>query len=133
MFHSNQIKILNAIDESIEKWKKIVYDKDYYNETINCPLCRLYENCVNQNYYDLLIRCPIYLYTGYSNCKNTPFYDTIIWKNHHYKFIKAIETKETEPYNNLMLSCLYDIRRRYISDVYYVKEQLKWKIKIIEN
>jgi hypothetical protein len=131
MFHPKQIKILNAIDESIEKWKRIVYDKDYCNnDSLNCPLCSFYQNCVNQNYYNLLIRCPIYLYTGHYYCKNTPFYDAIIWKNHHSsfnKFIKSIETKETEPYNNLMLSCLYNIRRKYISDMHYVKEQLNGK------
>ena len=61
------MKTLNAITESIEKWKLIALNNGFKAiDTEKCPLCMVYSN----NCYG----CPIFIDTGEEDCEGTVFY-----------------------------------------------------------
>lgn len=59
--------VLKALDESIEKWRKIATGRGENKGAKNCALCQLF-NYVCQG------GCPVMLYTGRSSCEKTPYY-----------------------------------------------------------
>lgn len=52
---------LRAIEETIERWKRIRYEGEHVEHT-RCPLCKCYYGMES---------CPVYVWTGASDCKNT--------------------------------------------------------------
>jgi len=66
-------KTLKALEESIEKWEKIVARTGIDERGDNCPLCDLFslENCDG---------CPIEKHTGWGDCGETPYTK---WATHH--------------------------------------------------
>ena len=96
-------KTLKAIDESIEKWKRIVHFSGVDLRANNCSLCRMFEDCCD---------CPIFQYNG-TGCESAPYK---IWFNYSvstgYKFT---HDKKSAILANLELSFLYEVRLFWIN------------------
>jgi len=105
--HDSKLSQLKALDESIEKWRGIVAGVAYYTGN-QCPLCDY-----NNEYDNGCESCIITHITGKTLCLNTPYYAT----NYYRPYPSYTGLQQ----NNHMLSCLYDIRRRYIAEAYNVK------------
>lgn len=58
-------KTKQALEESIEKWEKIVKKTGIDERSDNCPLCQLYQDCDD---------CPVV------DCEKTPY---LKWALHH--------------------------------------------------
>ncbi len=67
-------KTLEALNGSIEKWKKVVAGTGKDNANSNCPLCQLYKGDPN-----FCNPCPVKAVTQKSGCMDTP-YDK--WDSH---------------------------------------------------
>lgn len=95
---------LPALDASIEKWKRVVFEDSRICE--DCPLCLFNSYCD---------RCIIKQITEVEQCWNTPYPHTSIANiMRGYTIIK----KEHRIHDNWMLSKLYEIRRQYIANYY---------------
>lgn len=109
---SNFKQSLNAIDGSINKWKRIVHFLGQDKGCNNCSLCIEYVDsdsiaCVN---------CPIYLYSGYDYCSNSPY---MIWsEDYHDNNDGRAITREEIACANMMLSFLYEVRLFWINNYY---------------
>ena len=62
---------MRALNDSIEKWRKVAYHGERDNGGDNCPLCQFNKMCNN---------CIINRVTGSKHCKDTPYID---WNKHH--------------------------------------------------
>jgi len=83
-------RTLSALEGSIDKWGKIVYNGGLDEGATNCPLCTeflLGDSCSN---------CPISKKTGKSACYSTPFTK---WYNHQSK------VHHSEVRNHIHLGC----------------------------
>ena len=63
-----------ALEESIEKWKKIANGDGVDNGVEDCALCKLHRR-------NLCTNCPIQIKTSNRFCKETPYDE---WSNHQY-------------------------------------------------
>ena len=59
---------LEALDKSLEKWRKLSRGEGEDMGIKNCALCRLFwdESCFG---------CPVYEYSGFPECEGTPYMD----------------------------------------------------------
>ena len=73
---ADRIKIL---EESIEKWEKIVAGTGADEGTKNCALCREFFDAGDDN-EAICVGCPVQQFTGIGGCENTPY---ITWMYHH--------------------------------------------------
>jgi hypothetical protein len=73
-----------ALEGSIEKWRKICEEGGGDQGTTNCPLCHLFN--VDDNHCE---GCPVMIEAGARYCFNTPYID---WFNHHVKYHSVIGT-----------------------------------------
>ena len=103
------MQYLQAIDESIDKWKRIVAGETMSAK--DCPLCNEAVECNVQEFFDFDGNCPIYNYTGEQQCYGTPFYKTA----HYRACCGNYAYKQDYIQNNHMLSFLYELRLWYIN------------------
>ena len=68
------VKTLEALKGSIEKWERIVAGTGVDQGVANCPLCKLFHNKNCRG-------CPIYEKVKISGCDGTPYEDWIF----HYE------------------------------------------------
>ena len=109
---------LKALDESIKRWKKILFgsDVDFLKEAKkDCPLCEyIYKEQGHKSCCD----CIISQVTNDEKCKNTNYRKTSV------SFLQFIlREQRVRNQDNKMLSELYEIRREYIAR--YHKGELK--------
>ena len=76
-------KAKKALQLSIEKWEKIVFDDGADEGPMNCELCENYFSAFNGN----CSKCPVFHKTGLNNCRLTPYTK---WSAHfsdkHYEY-----------------------------------------------
>lgn len=101
-----KIDVLEAIDASIEKWKRIVAGKEYvYRDDVgSCPLCEVFPT------FGGYIRCQFCIIPDV-NCRNTPFYSTEYWAAVYNRRTCLVKPSHND---NFMLSYLYNLRREFI-------------------
>lgn len=96
-------KTLEALKDSIAKWKKNCEVKSLDNVLLGsstCPLCNLFNPSGDLYYEDKCVGCPVYENTGTMYCNNTPYeqiedddvdFDTFIELAHEeVKFLESL-------------------------------------------
>ncbi len=100
-------ELIQAIDDSIEKWGQIVNGEYYlYNTHPTCPLCEYTRE--GPSGFVSCDRCPI----DSESCHDTSFYRTELWCmscNDEIGWVRA------NRHDNFMLSELYEVRSKVIS------------------
>lgn len=135
-------KILHLIDESIEKWRGVVFHNKIDHGIDDCPLCKKYHPINTHGLYIAevydrapCLDCPIELYTGKSGCENTPYgflcssemlsssdgtyvIDSVPSESGFKKYSDYDQYQNYKKYiaaANHMLSFLYELRYWYIT------------------
>lgn len=65
-------KTREALEGSIEKWRKIIEEGGFDDGPVNCPLCKLFYN-------DDCRGCPVVDAAGVTHCMDTPY---VAWENY---------------------------------------------------
>ena len=98
---------LKGIDESIGKWKRIVYHDAHSHGAKDCKLCQMFNPiyCTIDCY-----GCPIRLFSGIDSCNHTPY-------------IRATISGKTKADENLELTFLYEVRLSYLIRILKQRKQ----------
>ena len=70
------IHTLKALEDTIEKWKKIAAGEEPDMGTLDCPLCKLFYTDEIEASDCECVGCPVYEKTGEEYCCNTPY---VMW------------------------------------------------------
>lgn len=94
---------LRALEQSIEKWKKVVFEGKEEKGRYDCECCMVFDDCFN---------CPIHEYTGRPGCYNTPYikWVTVFLKSNFEPIPKVAVTVKEKALANHELSFLYEVR-----------------------
>jgi len=109
---------VKLIDESIDKWKDIVYHGGHDYGATDCALCNEYNTDGND-----CVGCPIYKQTGKLHCGKAPYIDWCIYlDSEDTGGCRMVYDETSRALANAMLVYLYELRLKYV----------KWVVRSIE-